>query len=64
MVTGVMGITAFPAGVGQVWDSPWHQAPVEKPVESPDSRRRKRVKDLNPGRRQVIHRIHPFRTKG
>jgi len=51
MVTGVPGITAFPSGLGQSWDSFRRAGPVEKPVEtladrqaakgeSPESRRR------------------------
>ena len=64
MVTGVMGITAFPAGVGQNWDSYGPADPVENLVESLGSCRPQRVKHLNPGRRQVIHRIQPFRTRG
>jgi hypothetical protein len=35
MVTGVLGITAFPSGVGQNWDSSRRSALVEKPVETP-----------------------------
>jgi len=64
MVTGVMGISAFPAGVGQNWDSYGFAGPVEKPVESPAFCRPQRVKDLNPGRRRVIHWIQPFRAGG
>jgi len=64
LVTGVMGITAFPAGVGQNWDSIGIAEAVEKPVESLESGRPEKVNHLNPGPSRLIHRIQPFRTRG
>ena len=58
------GDYCFPAEVGQNWDSYGPADPVENLVESLGSCRLQRVKNLNPGRRQVIHRIQPFRTRG